>query len=199
MSCQEWSSRRCRKFLPGMLVPDVYRPAASLSVLKQLRNKSDESAVSAEKGLLQPLAKGSRLIIIHAGGKMAFIENACLIYKSGLKTVDYHVNMNYNNYRKWVQEKLLPNLSNCIKLLKFKIYDIDEIIQKAGHDVLRLPSYHPELNPIEYVWAALKHFVTERNVSFNLGDVKKLCEEFFSIEKWERVFKKLLSKKMHTH
>lgn len=32
-------------------------------------------------------------------------------------------------------------------------YLIDEIIESAGHIVLRLPPYHPDLNPIETIWA----------------------------------------------
>ena len=34
---------------------------------------------------------------------------------------------------------------------------IDEIARACGHEVLRLPPYHCTLNPIELVWAQLKH------------------------------------------
>lgn len=33
-----------------------------------------------------------------------------------------------------------------------KIYTIDNTITSAGHTVIRLPPYHPDLNPIELVW-----------------------------------------------
>lgn len=40
---------------------------------------SDQSG----KELKKPISKGKRLIIVHAGGEMGFIQNALLIFKSG--------------------------------------------------------------------------------------------------------------------
>lgn len=40
---------------------------------------SDQSG----KELKKPISKGKRLIIVHAGGEMGFIEHALLIFKSG--------------------------------------------------------------------------------------------------------------------
>nr|CAH7717815.1 unnamed protein product [Callosobruchus chinensis] len=48
---------------------------------------------------------------------------------------------------------------------------------EAGHSVLRLPPYHPDLDPIELVWASLKQYVAERNVDFNIKHITKLNEE----------------------
>lgn len=62
------------------------------------------------KGLVTNISKGQRLIIVHAGGDMGFIPNACLIFKSGTKFGDYHDEMNSTNYEKWLREKLIPNL-----------------------------------------------------------------------------------------
>jgi hypothetical protein len=46
--------------------------------------------------------------------------------------------------------------------------------------------YHPELNPIEKMWAMVKNWVAMKNVTFQLQDVRKLAEEkFFSIAKDE--------------
>nr|CAH7727911.1 unnamed protein product [Callosobruchus chinensis] len=60
---------------------------------------------------------------------------------------------------------------------------------EAGHSVLRLPPYHPDLNPIELVWASLKQYVAERNVDFNFKHVEKYCDELFSTfskEDWKK-------------
>ena len=38
----------------------------------------------------RPVAKGISLIIFHAGGTSGFIPGALLIFKSHLKTGDYH-------------------------------------------------------------------------------------------------------------
>lgn len=45
-----------------------------------------------------------------------------------------------------------------------KRHVIDEMFKKNNHDVLRLPPYHPDLNPIEMVWAAIKGHVAAKNV-----------------------------------
>lgn len=45
-------------------------------------------------------------------------------------------------------------------------YAIDELIRQNGHEVLRLPPYHPDLNAIELIWSQLKSQVRQRNHTF---------------------------------
>lgn len=173
---------------------------------------------SSDKGFHKNISKGQRLIVVHGGGSNGFVENALLIFKSGLKTGDFHDDMNFENFSKWLQERYLPNLPiNSVvivdnasyhnvqvekvpnmssrkgdmlswlqhhniaadsKLYKAELYSliklhkadnikyrIDEIITKAGHTVLRLPPYHPDLNPIEMIWGAVKNAIASRNVT----------------------------------
>jgi transposase len=54
------------------------------------------------------------------------------------------------------------------------------LLARYGHVALRLPPYHPELNPIEKVRAMVKNLVAMKNVTFQLQDVRKLAEEKFS-------------------
>ncbi|CAK1600945.1 unnamed protein product [Parnassius mnemosyne] len=61
-------------------------------------------------GLKKPISKGNRLIIVHAGGEDGFIPNALLMFKANQKSGDYHYNMNTENYTKWLQTQLIPNL-----------------------------------------------------------------------------------------
>lgn len=186
-------------------------------------------------GLHTPISKGDRLIIVHAGGEEGFVPNALAMWKAGIKSGDYHDNMNSKNYMQWVKNQLVPNLkpntvlvidnagyhnselnkaptSNSRKdemikwledknipyetsMLKpqlyrliqnhkaqFKKYVLDEELSKAeaGHSVLRLPPYHPDLNPIELIWAEVKDYVATHNTTFKMGDVQKLCDEKFS-------------------
>ncbi|CAH2088633.1 unnamed protein product [Euphydryas editha] len=59
---------------------------------------------------MKKLGTGSRFIVVHAGTKDGFIPNAALVYKASSTTGDYHSNMGFENYSKWLEEKLLPNL-----------------------------------------------------------------------------------------
>ena len=53
-----------------------------------------------------------RFIIVHAGSKDGFVENAALVFKAGQCTGDYHGQMNKENFIKWLTEKLLPNIQD---------------------------------------------------------------------------------------
>lgn len=194
-------------------------------------------------GLKEPVSKGSRLIIVHAGYKEGFIPNAKLMFKSGLKTGDYHDDMNAVNYVKWLKEKLIPNLppqsivvmdnasyhnkllekqptsnSRKAELIKWlqdrritfperatnaelyeiikgrkevdKQFTVDTLLRKHGHAVLRLPPYHPELNPIEKIWAQVKGKVASNNTTFKMNEVMALTDRAFQEigkEQWEKV------------
>ncbi|XP_050307978.1 uncharacterized protein LOC126744565 [Anthonomus grandis grandis] len=55
-------------------------------------------------------SEGHRYIVVHTGTKDGFIKGANLIFKSGLKTRDYHDNMNRKNFENWFKTQLVPNL-----------------------------------------------------------------------------------------
>lgn len=46
-------------------------------------------------------------------------------------------------------------------------YEIDELAAAQGHEILRLPPYHCELNPIELIWAKVKTQVKKQNSNEN--------------------------------
>lgn len=173
----------------------------------------------------------NRLIVVHAGSSTGFLANAQLVYKASTKSGDYHGQMNYENFEKWVLEKLLPNLQpnsvvcmdnapyhtivenrtptkystknvminwlktngiHCDEQMrkaelfslidshrpKKLVYKIDNLIEKEGHEVLRLPPYHCDLNAIEFVWSSVKRLVKERNVTgdSSLDNLKLLLQ-----------------------
>ncbi|CAH2099013.1 unnamed protein product [Euphydryas editha] len=50
-----------------------------------------------------------------------------------------------------------------------KTFKIDELLKCHGHDVLRLPPYMCDLNPIELAWAKVKRLVREHNTTSDLS------------------------------
>lgn len=61
----------------------------------------------------------------------------------------------------WVQEILLPHLpAQTVVVMDnasfHKGKDMQKIIEDAGHTLLYLPPYSPDLNPIEKKWAQAK-------------------------------------------
>ena len=185
-------------------------------------------------GQTTPISKGDRLIIIHAGSENGFIPNSLTMWRSSVSTGDYHNQMNWENYKKWLEEKLIPNLlSNSVlvmdnasyhckidekaptsnsrkadmiswlqknnisytesmlkptlyKLIKYHKpyhtkYLVDNLMKEHGHDVLRLPPYHPDLNPIENIWNILKQWVASHNTTFKIHDIERLAQEKFNM------------------
>jgi hypothetical protein len=51
-----------------------------------------------------------RLIMVHAGSCAGFLQGVELMYKAGSASGDYHSQMNSIHFKKWVREKVLPNL-----------------------------------------------------------------------------------------
>ena len=83
-----------------------------------------------------------------------------------------------------------PELYEIIKRNKPQIvYKTDELAWQWGHTVLRTPVRQCELNPIELVWAQVKHYVAKNNTTFRMSDVKKLAKEALenvTPEKWKK-------------
>lgn len=60
---------------------------------------------SESTGVLKNTSAGPRWIIAHAGGEPGFVYRAFLISKAKTKTGDYHVQMNSDNFMKWLTQQ----------------------------------------------------------------------------------------------
>lgn len=82
------------------------------------------------------------------------------------------------------EDMLRPELHQIIKrhASKFRRQKsiIEQMLTEKGHSVLKLPPDHPDLNPIDLMWADVKHYVADRNTTFKVHDVKILCQERLS-------------------
>jgi transposase len=82
--------------------------------------------------------------------------------------------------REWLECNKMPCSPDSLKaelveiLQKFALeplYEIDEMAQEKGHEVVRTPPYHPELQPIEICWGVVKNEVA-RNCKFTMRDLE---------------------------
>ncbi|KAJ8707389.1 hypothetical protein PYW08_010641 [Mythimna loreyi] len=211
-----------------------------------LQTKSNPWTDGSNDGLKGPIAKGQRIVMMHAGSEAGFVPNGLLIFKSVYKTGETH-DMNFSSYKKWLETQLIPNLSpNSVVVLhnapyqnkvldptptsndkkskmeswlaekgipfeknmrKPQLYDlikkhkdvhkryvVDEMFKQKNHDVLRLPPYHPDLNPLEMAWVAVKEYVAEKNVDGNVNKTMELIQEKVKAigqEEWSLFYRKL--------
>jgi hypothetical protein len=58
-----------------------------------------------------------------------------------------------------------------------KQYELDHLANERGHQVIRLPPYHCQYNPIELVWADVKRIVVKKNKTLKIPDVERLFDE----------------------
>ena len=83
-------------------------------------------------------------------------------------------------------------LYDLIKMNKpqYESFATDCLLAEHGHTVIRLPLYHPDLNPIEKIWGIVKAIIAAENVTFKLRDVQQLVEQNFAtvtMEVWAAV------------
>lgn len=92
--------------------------------------------------------------------------------------------------RKWLEENGFPCSRDCLKVELVEIlktaraeplYMVDILAEQFGHEVLRTPPYHPELQPIEICWAIVKN-----EVGLHCDFTMKTMEAYL-----ERAFKKV--------
>ena len=80
---------------------------------------------------------------------------------------------------KYEESLLKPELLQlCRALCPEPKYEFDRIAEEAGHQILRTPQYHPELQPIETCWGVVKnHCATQ--CDFSMAGLREHLEEGF--------------------
>ena len=73
----------------------------------------------------------------------------------------YNQSINSGIFHHWVKTLLLPQLpANSVVVMDnatfHKRQDVQDLFGNAGHTILWLPPYSPDLNPIEHTWAWIK-------------------------------------------
>ena len=87
----------------------------------------------------------------------------------------------------WLEKNKFSCNPDCVKAELIELIDkhapeptyiIDEIAKQAGHEVVRTPPYHPELQPIEICWGVVKNEVG-RNCDFTMSNLEIQLEKAF--------------------
>lgn len=80
----------------------------------------------------------------------------------------------------WLEKNKFICSSDCLKAELIELLDkhapeptylIDELAQQHGHEVIRTPPYHPELQPIEICWGIVKNEVG-RHCDFTMSNLE---------------------------
>ncbi|CAH2084624.1 unnamed protein product [Euphydryas editha] len=91
--------------------------------------------------------------------------------------------------QEWLKEKNIffeeswtkPVLYDIIKKNKEPpVYAIDELLRQHNHEVVRLPPYHCDLNPIEKIWSLAKRRVADKNVAQGPKQIIELTKAAFA-------------------
>ena len=89
--------------------------------------------------------------------------------------------------RAWLEQNKISCRDDCLKAEMVELlnkvapepdYALDEIASENGHEMLRTPRYHPELQPIELCWAVVKNHVA-RNCDFKMKTLFENLEHGF--------------------
>jgi transposase len=90
--------------------------------------------------------------------------------------------------RSWLEQNNIPLKDDCLKAELVEIlnkiaptptYDLDVIAAEHGHEILRTPPYHPELQPIETCWAVVKNQIA-RTCDFTMANLLTQLESAFN-------------------
>jgi len=134
-----------------LIRPEVYLDESYINK----NHSNDNTWYYEEDGIIigKPTGKGDRLIIINAITKDGWVPNSKLVFKATKKTGDYHSNMNWENFSKWFQEKLLKNIpKNSLIIMDNASYhnvQVEEAFPKKGHSITQLREW---LNRNEIPW-----------------------------------------------
>lgn len=100
-------------------------------------------------------------------------------------------NIHYEEYHK--KDELL------VLVDKYKpepVYEADHILQQHGHEVLRLPPYHCDLNPIELIWSQAKRKIAKKNIGLSAQDTEKLIHDSFAsitADDWKKMINHVIN------
>jgi transposase len=100
------AKRANRDLHGGTIRPEVYLDESYVNG----NHSTPRTWYFAEEGpwVQKPSGKGPRLILVHAITVEGWVEGAKLVFQAKRRTGDYHGQMNFENFRRWFLDCLLP-------------------------------------------------------------------------------------------
>lgn len=84
------------------------------------------------------------------------------------------------NNHPWGKDMLKSELLKlCQSFAPLPDYQLDIIAREHGHEILRTPPYHPELQPIETCWAVVKNYMAD-HCDFTMKGLRERLPEAFA-------------------
>ena len=117
--------------------------------------------------------KGKRCYDSHNWGEKGRTNAIGALLGNRLITVDlFDTSINKNTFIAWLEQSLIPSLSDKSVIVMdnasfHKGQEIKKLILDAGHILEYLPTYSPDLNPIEHKWSQAKSIRRKYNCSIN--------------------------------
>lgn len=126
--------------------------------------------------LLPNIPKNSLIVMDNASYHNALSEYSAPTATSSKEKIRAWLEQNKIYCR---EDCLKPELAEIIrKMGPEPTYEIDEIARKKGHEVMRTPPYHPELQPIETCWGVVKNYIG-RHCDFTMKNLIEQLENGF--------------------
>jgi transposase len=134
----------------------------------------DESGIEEHLVKEQAWGKRGKRIVGKKSGKYAKRTNivAGYVNKDCIAPFTFRDKCNSKVFNEWVKEKLVPKLEpGQVVIMDNAKFDKDEktrdLIEGAKCELLYLPAYWPDLNPIEKYWSKMKRWLRENREKFN--------------------------------
>lgn len=120
--------------------------------------------------LLPNTPSNSIIILDNARYHNVFAEDT---FPTAKNTKDQLRNWLTRNDLTWTDDMLKPELfALCRRFAPTPEFRLDQLAEAEGHNILRTPQYHPELQPIETCWAVVKNHMAA-HCDFTMGNFRK--------------------------
>jgi transposase len=117
--------------------------------------------------------KGQRCYALKQGSKTTRVSMIAALHQKAVRApMTFEGYCNTDVFECWLEQELLPGLPKGHTIILdnasfHKSQAIEKMVAEAGCDVLYLPPYSPDLNPIEHEWFPIKNRIRKTRDRFS--------------------------------